>query len=284
LGEEMTGVKPQALVLTGYGINCDYETAHACALAGFQPERIHLNDVLEKPSCLGRYRLIVFPGGFSFGDDLGSGVAFASKVRFSVSQNGQRLFDALMGFVERGRLVLGVCNGFQILARLGIVPAVKSLYGLQQATLAPNAEGYFIDRWVRLSVETQSNSVFTKNITSLRLPVRHGEGRFVAKDSEMLREIEEKRLVSLRYCDDQNRPANRFPLNPNGSENAIAGVCDPSGRILGLMPHPEAAVSIYQYPDWARKKQNALRRNIPFSEEGEGIVLFKNAYEYAKGS
>ncbi len=279
----MTEVKPSALVLTGYGINCDYETAHACALAGFEPERLHLNDVLDRPSNLGRYGLIVFPGGFSFGDDLGSGVAFASKVRFSVSQNGQRLFDALMGFVERGGLVLGICNGFQILARLGIVPAVHALYGVQQVTLAPNAAGYFIDRWVRLSVEKESKSVFTKNLTALRLPVRHGEGRFVAQSSDMLRKIEEDRLVSLRYCDDQNRRADQFPLNPNGSENAVAGVCDPSGRILGLMPHPEAAVSIYQYPDWTKKKQNALRRNMPLSEEGEGFFLFKNAYEHVKG-
>jgi phosphoribosylformylglycinamidine synthase I len=279
----MTEVKPSALVLTGYGINCDYETTHACALAGFEPERLHLNDVLDKPSSLDRYRLIVFPGGFSFGDDLGSGVAFASKVRFSVSQNGERLFDALMGFIERGGLVLGICNGFQILARLGIIPAVHAQYGVQQVTLAPNSEGYFIDRWVKLSVEKESSSVFLKNITTLGLPVRHGEGRFVAKDSDTLREIEKKRLVALRYCDGGKRPADRFPLNPNGSENAIAGVCDPSGRILGLMPHPEAAVSIYQHPDWTKKKQNALIMNTPFSEEGEGFLLFKNAYEYVKG-
>jgi len=279
----MKGGKPQALVLTGYGINCDYETAYACSLAGFEPKRVHLNDVLEQPSCLDRYRLILFPGGFSFGDDLGSGVAFASKVRFSVSRDGQKLFDVLMNFVERGGLVLGICNGFQILARLGIIPAVNGRYGVQQVTLAPNTEGYFIDRWVRLSVETQSNSVFLRNLTALRLPVRHGEGRFVALGEEMLRKIEKKRLVSLRYSDEQHRPADRFPLNPNGSENAIAGVCDPSGRILGLMPHPEAAVSIYQYPDWTKKKQYALRMNETLAEEGCGFFLFKNAYEHAKG-
>jgi phosphoribosylformylglycinamidine synthase len=279
----MTGGKPQALVLTGYGINCDYETAYACKLAGFEPKRVHMNDVLEQPSCFDRSRLILFPGGFSFGDDLGSGVAFAAKVRFSLSRDGQKLFDALMGFVERGGLVLGICNGFQILARLGIIPAVHGRYGVQQVTLAPNAEGYFIDRWVRLSVETHSNCVFLKNLTTLRLPVRHGEGRFVALDEEMLGKIEGKGLVSLRYCDAQDRPAGSFPLNPNGSENAIAGVCDPSGRILGLMPHPEAAVSIFQYPDWTKTKQHALRMNETLAEEGCGFFLFKNAYEYAKG-
>jgi phosphoribosylformylglycinamidine (FGAM) synthase-like amidotransferase family enzyme len=164
-GEPNFGIRraapPRALVLTGYGINCDYETTHACELAGFRADRVHLNDMIGGLRRLFDFKLLVFPGGFSYGDDLGSGVAFSSKIR--LNEDG-RLFDALMEYVQRGGLVLGVCNGFQILVRLGIIPALGDRYGEQQVTMAPNQQGYFIDRWVNLIVEPGTGSVFTKTV------------------------------------------------------------------------------------------------------------------------
>ncbi len=274
----MPRIRPKALVLTGYGINCDYESARACELAGFESERLHINDVLDNAGFLGQYGLIVVPGGFSFGDDLGAGVAFSAKLRFFVSDNKKRFRDVLIEYAHKGGLILGVCNGFQILVRLGMIPAVNGRYGEQQVTLTLNREGYYIDRWVHLEADRGSRSVFTRGLCSVRLPVRHGEGRMYAA-AEMLGKIENQRLVSLRYSDSSGAPTMDFPENPNGSEHAIAGLCDPTGRIFGLMPHPEAAVSLYQYPDWTRK---VATKGAPQDERGDGYRIFKNAYEHVR--
>lgn len=268
-------LKPKAMVLTGYGINCDYETSYACEVAGFQSKRIHLNDLLDSPETLNDYSLIVFPGGFTFGDDLGSGVAFSAKIKFSVLKDGKRLFDILTEHIEKGGLILGICNGFQILVRLGIIPACANRYGAQEVTLAPNKSGYFIDRWVNLIAEKESPNIFTRGLERLRLPVRHGEGRFIPLNDKTLNEIENHNHVALRYADKQFKTTQIFPMNPNGSTNAIAGICDSTGRAFGLMPHPEAAISIYQYPDWTRKGRN-------MQTEGDGLNIFKNAFDYLK--
>ncbi len=272
--ESLSRIRPKALVLTGYGINCDYESALACELAGFESKRLHINDVLENAGSLGKYGLIVVPGGFSFGDDLGAGVAFSSKLRFFVSDSDKRVRDVLVEYVQKGGLMLGVCNGFQILVRLGMIPSVGGSYGEQQVTLAPNREGYFIDTWVRLKVEQSSHNIFTRDLQVMRLPVRHGEGRLCA-GAETLEAVEEQGLVSLRYSDSHGVPTMDFPENPNGSEHAVAGLCDPTGRIFGLMPHPEAAVSLYQHPDWTRSAKGTDRR-------GDGYRIFKNAFEYVR--
>jgi phosphoribosylformylglycinamidine synthase I len=269
---------PKAFILTGYGINCDYESLNACRMAGFSADRIHLNDLLEETGIIFQSKLIVFPGGFSFGDDLGSGVAFSAKIRYSVS----KLFDMLTKFVERGGLILGVCNGFQILVHLGMLPATGMSYGVKEATLASNSEGYYIDRWVYLKVEPESPSVFTRGLDIMKLPVRHSEGRFIPRDMTVLQSIERNHQACLRYCDEHGNPTQMFPLNPNSSVNAIAGVCDPSGRVLGLMPHPEAATSFYHSPDWTRKRERLLREGAVLSDEGEGALIFRNAYEYVK--
>jgi phosphoribosylformylglycinamidine (FGAM) synthase-like amidotransferase family enzyme len=271
---------PEALVLTGYGINCDYETSEACGLAGFSPRRVHINDVLDSGRSLFDSKLIVFPGGFSFGDDLGSGIAFSAKVRFSVTNDGEKLYDLLMEYVHRDGLVLGICNGFQILVRLGMIPAVDNVYGRQVVTLAPNREGYFINRWVKLKAEKGPPGIFTAGLDILDLPVRHGEGRFVSSNGEMMKSIVDQNLVSLRYCDKDGLPAEEFPDNPNGSEESVAGICDPTGRIFGLMPHPEAAVSFYQYPDWTKRKEDTARKGIEHPLTGDGFFIFKNAYNY----
>ena len=278
----MKNTGPNALVLAGYGINCDYETAEACNFAGFSARRVHINDVLESGRKLLSSKLIVFPGGFSFGDDLGSGVAFSSKVRFSLLKDGNQLYDLLMEYVRNGGLVLGICNGFQILVRLGMIPAVDTTYGRQLVTLAPNREGYFIDKWVKLRVDESSPSVFTAGIRTMDLPVRHGEGRFVTGNKETLNSLIRQRLVSLRYCDESGEPALEFPQNPNGSEDSVAGICDPTGRIFGMMPDPEAAVSFYQYPDWTKRKEIAARRGTRHPEEGDGYLVFQNAFKYVE--
>ncbi|MGQ9616161.1 MAG: phosphoribosylformylglycinamidine synthase subunit PurQ [Spirochaetota bacterium] len=275
-------VKPKAMVLTGYGINCDYETATACEIAGFESKRIHLNDAIASSRELFDYKLIVFPGGFSFGDDLGSGVAFSAKVRFSLARDGGRLYDYIVDYVERGGIMLGICNGFQILVRLGVIPAIGGRYGEQQVTLAPNREGYYIDRWVNLRVEGSSRCVFTAGMSTLRLPVRHGEGRLLAENLDVIINMEHHGQVCLRYCDENFDPTDQFPENPNGSMGAIAGLCDPSGRIFGLMPHPEASVSLYQYPHWTRLKEEARRNKTSLDERGYGYLIFKNAYDYVK--
>jgi phosphoribosylformylglycinamidine synthase I len=271
-------MEPRALVLTGYGINCDYESEAACTMVGFSAARVHLADLLQKPKMLFGSRLVVFPGGFSFGDDLGSGVAVSAKIRYARAA----LFHLLLEYVEKEGLVLGICNGFQILVRLGLLPAVNGSYGMQQVTLAPNIEGYFIDRWVRLVVDASSHCVFTRGIREMELPVRHGEGRFLPADDGMLDLLQTEKQVCLRYCDSGGFPAQKFPYNPNGSVGAIAGICDPSGRIFGLMPHPEAAVTFYHHPDWAKRKERLARAGAVPSLYGDGHHIFTNAFEYVK--
>jgi phosphoribosylformylglycinamidine (FGAM) synthase-like amidotransferase family enzyme len=278
---------PEALVLTGYGINCDYETLEACTLAGFSARRVHLNDLIGESGMLFRQKLVVFPGGFSYGDDLGSGVAFASKIRYAAAGEKGRLIDLFGEYVSKGGLVLGICNGFQILVRMGLIPALDGIYGNQEVTLAPNKEGYFIDRWVRLLAAKDSPCVFTRGLEVLSLPVRHGEGRFLARDAAAMAGIERQGLVALRYCSRSGgrtgaevSPTMDFPSNPNGSDAAVAGLCDPSGRVFGLMPHPEAAIRFHQYPDWTRRGEEARRAGVRLPEEGEGLAIFRNAFAY----
>lgn len=274
----MGSAKPGALVLTGYGINCDYESAAACTGAGFEADRIHLNDLLADGRSLFRYRLVVLPGGFSFGDDLGSGVAFSAKIRYAEAA----IFDLLCEYVEKGGLLLGICNGFQILVRLGLLPASGGSYGKQESTLAPNLEGYFVDRWVRLLVEESSCCVFTKNLSTLELPVRHGEGRFLPGSEQVMQRLERQKQVCIRYCDTNGVPTGRFPYNPNGSTAAAAGVCDPSGRVFGLMPHPEAATAFHHHPDWTKRRRLYAREGETPPLHGDGHRVFENAYEFVK--
>jgi phosphoribosylformylglycinamidine synthase len=168
--------------------------------------------------------------------------------------------------------------------RLGIIPALGGSYGRQEVTLAPNHAGYFIDRWIDLMVEPGGGCVFTKGLTRLRLPVRHGEGRLLAADEGVLRRIEEDGHVALRYCNGSGMPTQEFPANPNGSQHAIAGISDKTGRVFGLMPHPEAALSIYQYPDWTCMMDSARRSNRDLTTQGDGYGIFQRAYEHAAGS
>ncbi len=258
----------KALIITGFGLNCERETAAAFTCCGATAEQIHLNDILNGKRSLKEFQILAFIGGFSFGDHLGAGTVFANRVKF-------RMRDELEEFVKAGKLVIGICNGFQTLSRLGLAPALDGKYFTQQAALAQNDSGVFRDDWVNLKVNSASPCVFTAGIESIRLPIRHGEGKFVAGD-EIISRLEAENLVVLRYADTDGSPTDEFPANPNGSINAIAGICDPSGRIFGLMPHPEAFLSPYNDPAWTRKK---IAGELP--EFGEGKAIFDNAVKFA---
>ncbi len=257
----------KVLIITGLGLNCERETAAACKLVGASPEQVHLNDLITGKHQLNEYQFLVFIGGFSFGDHLGSGTVFANRIKF-------QLREQLNDFINSGKLVMGICNGFQTLTRLGMVPALDGNYFKQTVALAHNDSGVFRDDWCILKADPASPCVFTRGIDTVRLPLRHGEGKFVA-EPEVLAEIEAKHLAVVRYANADGTTATEFPANPNGSLNSIAGICDPTGRIFGLMPHPEAFLSPYNAPDWMTTK---ILGKLP--TEGEGVIFFRNAIDY----
>ncbi len=260
--------KIKALVITGVGLNCERETAAAFECCGAKAVQTHLNDLLAGKDSLEPYHILSFIGGFSFGDHLGSGTVFANKLKFN-------LRAALEKFVRDGKLVIGICNGFQTLTRLGLAPALGGKLFEQQAALTHNDSGVFRDDWVHLKANKACPCVFTKGLDAIRLPIRHGEGKFVA-DEKTLAEIEAKNLVALRYANADGSIATEFPANPNGALNSIAGICDESGRVFGLMPHPEAFLSPFNAPDWQSAK---LAGKLP--EWGEGRAIFENAVSFA---
>ncbi len=255
--------RPRTLVLTGFGINCDYETQNAFEAAGAEAVRVHVNDLIEAPERLAEFQILVVPGGFSFGDDIGSGKVLANKLRY-------RLGESFLRFVESDHLVLGICNGFQVLVRLGVLPDGRAGIERQRATLTFNDSGKFEDRWVSLETSADSPCVFTRGMDRFDLPVRHGEGKFVTDSPETLAAMERAGQVVLRYVAPDGGPA-VYPFNPNGSPADVAGVCDPSGRIFGLMPHPEAFTSRLLHPRWTA---------LEMPEEGAGLGIFRNAVAY----
>lgn len=257
----------KVLVITGFGLNCERETAAACRLVGAEPQQVHLNDLIAGKHTLEEYHFLIFIGGFSFGDHLGSGTVFANRVKF-------QLREQLEKFVADGKLVMGVCNGFQTLTRLGMVPALNGDYFSQTVALAHNDSGVFRDDWCILKADPASPCVFTKGVDMVRLPLRHGEGKFVAADA-VLNEIEARHLAAVKYVNADGSFATEFPANPNGSLRSIAGICDPTGRVFGLMPHPEAFLSPYNSPSWTADKSAEK-----LAAEGEGVVFFRNAVDY----
>ncbi|HCE43179.1 MAG TPA: phosphoribosylformylglycinamidine synthase I [Lentisphaeria bacterium] len=260
--------KARALVITGFGLNCEAETSAAFRICGAVPEQLHLNDLLSGKRRMDEFHILAFIGGFSFGDHLGAGTIFANRIKF-------RIREQLEKFVSDGKLVIGICNGFQTISRLGLVPALDGKYFFQQAALAHNDSGTFRDDWVHLKGNPKCKCIFTKGIDKIFLPVRHGEGKFVADDN-VLKRIEKENLVALRYCDEKGNIKCKFPQNPNGSLNSIAGICDATGRIFGLMPHPEAYLSPFNSPYWTTEK---IKGKLP--REGQGVVIFRNAVEFA---
>ncbi|OWP63828.1 phosphoribosylformylglycinamidine synthase [Hymenobacter amundsenii] len=265
----------KALILTGFGINCEEEFAAAYRLAGAAPTIVHLNQVLHGQVSIHDYDILNFPGGFSFGDDLGSGVVLANKLRYRKNDAGRTLLDDIREFVAAGKHVLGICNGFQVLVKLGLLPDLSGTV-TPEVTLTHNASGRYEDRWVRLQVNPKSSTPFLKGITSMEVPVRHGEGRLIIKGTATLDAIEKRGLNCLTYADFDGSPTDVYPSNPNGADLNCAGLTDTTGRVFGLMPHPEAFLSLYNHPDWARRK----RADSSISEEGDGLWLFKNIVEH----
>ena len=264
----------RVLVLTGFGINCEEEMAAAWRLAGAEATVCHLNDLFVGRAALEEYDALALPGGFSFGDDLGSGKVLANLVRLRRLDSGRTLLDELERFLGDGKLVLGICNGFQVLVKLGLLPNAGGRWE-QEATLARNDSGRFEDRWCEHVVSPRSRSPFLAGLERIRLPVRHGEGRLVVRDERVREAIVERGLDCLAYADHDGRPTGRYPENPNGSELACAALSDPSGQVLGMMPHPEAFLSLYNDPTWPQ-----LRRAGARSEEGQGLRIFHNAVRH----
>ena len=271
----------KALVLTGYGLNCDYETYFSLKMAGADPERIHINDLIEcgeKGARVGldNYHILVLGGGFSWADDHGAGVIMAARLRYNIGEEIEE-------FIRKGRLIIGICNGFQALVNLGLLPGFDGDYRSREIALTYNESGNFVDTWVRLKIKEDTVCVFTKGISSIELPVRHGEGKFYAEKGIIDRLIKKNQVV-IQYADKEGNPAEgRWPFDPNGSLYDIAGICDSTGRIFGLMPHPEAYNHFTNHPDWVMKREELARMGKTIEkEEGEGVAIFRNAVEYVR--
>jgi len=267
----MTG-NIRALVLTGFGLNCDLETAYALELAGAQAERVHINALIDGSARLDDFQILAFGGGFSWGDDHGAGVLQAVRLRTNIG-------DQLRSFVESDRLVIGICNGFQTLVNLGLLPGFDGDYQTRSVALTYNDCGNFRDDWVSLKMDPQTPCVFTQGLDLIDLPVRHGEGKFFAAPDVMNR-LEKNHQIVVRYAKPDGTLADgAFPHNPNGSLGDVAGICDPTGRVFGLMPHPEAFNHWTNHPQWTRKS-DARRRDgrLPVPEGlTPGIQIFRNA-------
>ena len=272
----MGSKKVRSIVITGYGTNCEMEMAHACRLGGSEVvDIVHMSELITGERRLDDYHFLNLPGGFLDGDDLGAAKAAANRIRYAtIAKTGERLFDRILRFIQDGKLILGVCNGFQLMAKLGLIPNLAGDFEHQEVTLSFNDSGRFEDRWVYMKANPQSPCVFTKGIQGVYLPVRHGEGKFIPKDETVLRELKKKDLITLQYTDETYKaPTMEYPLNPNGAIDAVAGICNETGRLLGMMPHPEAYHHRTNHPRWTREE-------LP--EEGMGVAFFRNAVQYIR--
>ncbi len=269
-------VRPKVLVLKAAGINCDAETAHAFESAGAAPEPVHINQLVSGKKKMAAYQILALSGGFTYGDDIAAGRILANELKC-------KLADDIRKFVDDGKLIIGICNGFQVLVKAGLLPGNPPF--VQEATLAGNDSGFFEDRWVYLrspggrvanspdpqAVPGPARCVWTKGLPSvIYLPIAHGEGKFIPKNEEVLQRLWRNGQVVFQYCDARGEPGD-FPVNPNGSVDSIAGVCDETGRVFGLMPHPERHLISLQHPRWTRE---GLKRH------GDGFAIFLNAVNF----
>jgi len=251
---------PRVLILRAPGANCDLESQFAFEQAGALAERVHINRLREEPGLLHAYQVLMVPGGFTYGDDVAAGKILANQL-------AHHLREPLQQFRDAGKLILGVCNGFQVLLKAGLLLPPDEDH--PAATLAVNTSGRFEDRWVHLQA-TPGQCPFLKGYDRLLLPVAHGEGKFICREQWILQGLEQTGQVVLRYVDADGKPG-EYPVNPNGSQGHVAGVCDTTGRVLGLMPHPEQHVLPTQHPRWTR---------LGLAQEGDGLRLFRNAVQY----
>jgi len=261
--------KPNVCVLRTAGTNCDNETAFAFTKAAAAVDIVHINRFITREKSLSDYHILAIPGGFSYGDDIGAGKILANELKY-------KLIDGIKKFIREGKLIIGICNGFQVLVRSGLLPGSENLK--QEVSLTINDSAKFEDRWVYLNSEFRSQKsevkcIWVKDLPEvIYLPVAHGEGKFIAQDKTVMERMEKNSQIVFQYSDKEGNLSG-YPYNPNGSENNIAGICDVTGRILGLMPHPERHIEFSQHPRWTTQKS---------SEEGGGFLIFKNGVEYAK--
>jgi len=261
----MTQVK--AIVLRAAGINCDWETEYALELAGAKAQRIHINWLIEDKGALDQFQILVLPGGFSYGDDVAAGKILANQIV-------HHLYEPIQKFIDDGKLVLGICNGFQVLVKAAILPGTTNHESRvtshePRVTITYNDSGKFEDRWVYLTPQTQK-CIFLEPDRQIYLPVAHAEGKVVTKDSDTLGKLKSAGHIAFKYVDENGKEGG-YPVNPNGSVDSIAGLTDTTGRVLGLMPHPERHVRPTQHPRWSRMKNK---------QDADGMTIFSNAVKY----
>lgn len=265
--------KPKVIVFSGYGFNCEEETKFAFETAGATADIIHVNDVIDKKYKLSDYQIMALGGGFAYGDDTGAGNAYANKMK-------NHLWQDLVRFIEKDKLIIGICNGFQVLMNLGLVPAIDKQYGKREMGLMPNAFPRYTVRFVDLKVESKKSPWFA-GIKTLSIPVANGEGRLWASPATM-KKINDHDLVGARYVKGEMSTYLNLPYNPNGSIEDIASMTDETGRIMGIMPHPERAMFFTQRPDWPLKAEQLKRQGKKLPEYSDGIKIFQNAVRYFK--
>ncbi len=265
-------MKPKVIVITGYGINSEEETARAFEVSGGEADIVHINDIISGDKKLTDYQIVAFPGGFSYGDDTGSGNAIANKMFNNIQED-------ILKFAQADKLIIGICNGFQMITNLGLVPAVNGDYGIRQAALMHNSTARYQCRWIWMK-NTSQKCIWTKDVEMLHATVAHGEGNFYA-EPEVMEKIKSQDQIAFKYVNEDGSPANGiFPVNPNGAMEDIAAVCDPSGRIMGIMPHPERFFTFTNEDGWELKKEKLLRAGLPLPEEGDGLKIFRNGIRY----
>ncbi|MBX2834546.1 MAG: phosphoribosylformylglycinamidine synthase subunit PurQ [Micavibrio sp.] len=265
----------KVLVLAGYGLNCEEETLHAFEYVGISGKIIHINDLIASPTELDSAQILAIPGGFSYGDDTGAGNAYAQKIKLALQ-------DSLKKFMERDTLTIGICNGCQILANLGLVPAFDSAYGDRKVAVTYNSSARYQCRWIDLKV--QSNSPWLQGLENMHIPVAHGEGRFMM-DDDTAALLDKNGQIAATYVKPDGTPANEeFPFNPNGSARDIAAITDQSGKVLAIMPHPERGMFTWQRDDYMQIKDVAARTGSKVEEPADGLKIFQNAARYFNGA
>jgi phosphoribosylformylglycinamidine synthase subunit PurQ / glutaminase len=263
-------ITEKAIIMSGFGINSEMETQEVLARSGMTSDIVHINDLIAGRIRLSDYRLLVFPGGFSYGDDTGAGNAYANRVR-------NNLWGDLMAFLDGDNLVLGICNGFQILANLGLVPAFDTQFN-REIALMPNRGGRLECRFV--TMKPAADNLWTRNIERLYCPVAHGEGNFYCS-KETLQRLKRQKMITFTYCHEDLRPAEgEYPVNPNGSLEDIAGITSADGKVLGLMPHPERAMELVNLYDWPLRREQMKRGGRAVPAESPNLQFFRNVVEY----
>jgi len=259
---------PRVLVLRAPGINCERETFHAFARAGGAPEYVHITRLLAQPESLDRFAILCIPGGFAYGDDISSGRVLAQEMKY-------RLGERLLRFVDNGGFVLGICNGFQVLVRLGLLPRSQGKLE-EEVSLTHNLSNHYECRWVTLRTEASRCAFLPPGLT-LRWPAAHGEGRLVTRNADLQRVLSDEGFAAIRYVDADGKPTEDYPCNPNGAPLGIAGLCDVSGRVLGMMPHPDRAYLPTHMPNWRRSRLDTGT----MAADGDGMVVFREMVKNA---